>query len=389
MGKARAFLQILDPSFDASSSSTDAGADTLEEWKEQLRDNPLLPFSQLFDDALAVWLQSPFTDCTGFVRSKLLHDPDHGLVKVLRSLEYVFFAKDGTLSQTFAVTIFARIKRHPKVWKDRFMLTELAQSTLGTGSDVDSNSIAILIEDNVKSSTVVARSLLRELEDIEVRYLLPRPLQNITRSYHLPVHSRAFVLLLQTYYAEHLLRTQLFTLRTLDSRSSALPWKLQTAMRLRWRLTCFVKALHYHIVTTASTLHAAMLAELIAADGVDSMAAVWAEYERRLPISLLLALNLSPIKDAILGILELCERFAQEWKQLFPASVPAGSQSSSTSLPAFGPHGADLSLLLVELDKAVSFVTAGLRSVSRANGETALEAFAERLEWQGERSCVV
>ncbi|KAK5120823.1 hypothetical protein LTR85_005890 [Meristemomyces frigidus] len=381
LGKARAFLQLLDPSYEPLTSyegcATSAALLNISEPHSQ----SLLPFEQLLDDALGQWMQHTGMDCTALVCSKLLHE--HGLTRILTSLEYVFFAKDGSLFPIFAESLFDRIKCSRTSWQDRFMLTELAQSTLGSAPGVDFDSVTIHTACETDKGSV-ARPTIRELERLELNYVLPWPIQNITRAATLPNHSAAFVLILQVYYAKCLLRSELFALRTLDTKSKDLPPQTTAMMKLRWRLTWFVETIHSHTTETARAIHQAMKAGMEAADGIDSMAGIWAEYEKRLPVALLLAKNLAPIKDAIVGVLELCERSAQLWKNLLSDPDDAGSQSSSSAVSTV-PEDASLgpSPLLEEFDRSLSFIKAGLRGVGRARGETALGSLAERLDWHG------
>ncbi|KAK4542276.1 hypothetical protein LTR36_006929 [Oleoguttula mirabilis] len=381
LGKARAFLQLLDPAAETSTSGHECSASDAVLDVSQLHSHGLLPFDQLLDDALSRWMHDTGMDCTALLRSKLLYD--HGLTQILTNLEYIFFAKDGSLFQSFAEALFDRISRNRTSWQDRFMLTELAQSTLGSAPCVDADSVALRIaRDNDKDD--IARPIIHELGRVELHYLLPWPVQNITRSAALPTHSAVFVLLLQTYYAKSLLRSELFALRSLDTKTGDLPPQMAAMMKLRWRLVWFVEMLHAHNTDTAWAVHQTMKAGIEAADGIDSMAAVWAQYEKRLPIALLLAPNLAPIKEAILNVLDLCERSAQLWKQLVRTPIEAGSHRGSSPMPTSSHDGnTDPMPLLVDFDGSLSFIKAGLRGVGRAGGEIALQALAEKLDWHG------
>ena len=75
-----------------------------------------------------------------------------------------------------------------------------------------------------------------------------------------------------------------------------------------------------------------------------------------------------------MSVLELCERSGEVWKQ----SAMTSTTDNAASVDAF-----DATPLMEEFNRALSFVKAGLRGVSRAGGETLLEKLAERLEWHG------
>lgn len=382
LGKTRAFLQLLDSTSEASTPDQDRMSAIAVLDASSLQAHSLLPFSQCLDDSLDQWMRDSGMDSTSLVRSKLFDD--HRLSCTLHGLEYLFFARNGSLFQDFADALFDRIARSRETWKDQFMLTELAQSTIGSATGVDTDSVVVRITG--ASEKAVARSLVREMESLELQYVLPWLVQNITRSATLPTHSAVFVLLLQISRTECLLKPELFALRALDTNSKHLSANITLMMKLRWRLAWFVETLHTHTTNTASAIHQTMKAGIEAADGIDSMASVWAQYEKQLPVALLLAPNLSPIKDAVVDVLELCERFAKVWKQTTRDRIKVGSQGSSSPAPAFTRDSID-SLdpipLLNELDRSISFIRAGLRGVARAGGVTALETLAEKLEWHG------
>ncbi|KAK5137806.1 hypothetical protein LTR08_007378 [Meristemomyces frigidus] len=378
-GKTRAFLKLLAPLSGELSTSQHhrVHGQTLDPANilALLDSNPLLPFQQLVEEALESWMRDAGMDCTPLVRSSLFHE--HGLTKTIRNLEFVFFGKDGTVFQTFADRLFERIHRQGASWRDQFILTELAQNTLGLAPDVDADSVTVSTS---REGNSTPRSVTKQLEDLELHYFLSWPVQNITRSATLPVHSAVFVLLMQIYHAKRILRCEVFVLRTFDRKTEELSLYITTILKLHWRLMWFVDTLHSHITDTAKILHKAMRTDIEAADSIDIMAWTWANYAKRLPIALLLASNLRPIKDAVVNILEKCERSSELWKQV----VTTPHEWSSSSPTATTQHGAvDPTPLVEDFNRALSFVTAGLRSVSRAGGESMLETLAERLEWHG------
>jgi hypothetical protein len=102
---------------------------------------------------------------------------------------------------------------------------------------------------------------------------------------------------------------------------------------------------------------------------------VWITHIKHIDMALLLAQKLNPIREAIIGCLELCERFAMMWPRI------AGSQTVTEENAQPLPSRRDFAGMRQELDKSVSFIIAGVRSVGRASGNKMLEELAERLEW--------
>ncbi|KAI7544434.1 hypothetical protein KC331_g6814 [Hortaea werneckii] len=388
-GKAKAFLKLLDSrTEDFATGSTHTGlSDFLETLQAQIESNNLLPVDQLFEDSFTDWLEESGSDGAEALRANLLNTGN--LHKTFNSQQYAFFGKDGTLFQQFAENVFERMWRRPGSWQDSFMLTEYAQSTLVTHSEIEDRSLSIHVTGSENRTKQVARPIVQQLGDLRLRMAMPWPVLNVTRSSDLPTHSAIFALLLQTLYAETLLRTHVSTLSSLSNRRSNLPQNHhRTAFLLNWKLTCFVNALHNHIISSAANLHGAMMTEMHAADGIDSMSAMWSDYERRLQTALLLASNLTPIRQAIVGILEMCEQFEGHWRQIFPGLAASinrqstnkpGTLSDEDSQGRYNDHG-DATEMLNQFNRSLSFVKAGLRGLSRAGGDAALEAFAETLE---------
>ncbi|RMY71285.1 hypothetical protein D0863_05254 [Hortaea werneckii] len=387
-GKAKAFLKLLDShSEDPVTELTHTGLSTfLQTLDAQVKSNDLLPVDQLFEDSFTSWLEDVGSDGAETLRVKIFNTGV--LYRTFNSQQYAFFGKDGTLFQQFAENVFERMWRRPESWQDSFMLTEYAQSTLGTREEIEDRSLSILITGSENRPKQVARPMIQQLGDLQLRMAMPWPVLNVTRSSDLPTHSAVFTLLLQTLYAATLLRTHVSTLPLFSNKSATQPQQNRTAFLLNWKLTCFVNALHHHITSSAAHLDGAMMTEMQAADGIDSMAAIWSEYERRLQTALLLAPNLNPIKEAIVGILEMCGQFAGQWRQLFLSAVASTNLQTFNRLATLSDNDSkgraddrgDTIELLKQFDRSLSFVKAGLRGLSRAGGDAALEAFAETLE---------
>lgn len=379
IGKAKAFLKLLDPAIHMDSDTDDIALSfpTFNDVQQQLAESPLLPFPQLIEDILDKWLISTQIESKFILRDTIMEK--YGLRSALMAVPYVFFAKDGTLFQSFAEPLFRRISHSPDIWQgSSFFLTELAQNTLGSASEVDPESIAVLLQPQEKEQTGLQLYITQKLSTLRLKYVVSWPAQNIIQYGTLKVLSAAFVLLLQIYHAKRLLRPQLFAFRMCRAVSSSVSKTLAAAIQLRFRLVNFVDILMVHITTTTSSQSRVMHSRMEIADGIDDMANIWTAYVQRLQTVLLLSPNLKSMKNAVLSILVSCEQFAKMWQEFMP-SLPTSSQDSSSPAHAY-PRNVDISTVEQEIDKHLSFIKAGLRGVSRASGEAALEALAERLE---------
>ena len=232
--------------------------------EQRLKDEPLLPVDEVLHECLHDILTAMSHSDAPRIENVMLHDG--GLLQTVRAVEHVFFAKDGALFQAFADALFDRLRRNPRTWKDRFLLTRLAQSTLGTAPDAVAHSLDITFAD--KPETITAIPITQQLEQLELHYALNWPVQNVIRSARLPAHTAAFSLLLQVEYAAHLLRLHLFDLRSTQSGCKDLTPGVQSMLRLRTRLLWIIGILRAHVATVADVLNTKLRQQMHSADTV-------------------------------------------------------------------------------------------------------------------------
>ncbi|KAK5111320.1 hypothetical protein LTR62_005160 [Meristemomyces frigidus] len=366
-GKSRAFLVLLGDVDSALPPMNLTVSTVLESstFEHLLSEDSLQSFDQLLLETLDTCLTAQAADSTLALLNAVLHD--HGLLSTLKAIEFLYFSKDGGILQSFTETLFGRIDRRSKTWADPFMLTELAENTFGASSNVDMHLITVRTDS--KKAPAASASEIKQLEHLEVGYALSWPVQNITRTNKLTIHAATFAFLLQVEYCSHLLHPQIFVLRRLPLQNPGqkLQATLRYALGLRNRLLWYLGVLRAHITMTCSLLHRQVTQQMNQADGIDAMASAWQDYETKLQTSLLLTRKLSPIRNAVIGILELCERCAPKLDFVL--------QDSSLYV--------NFTATVDEMDKALSFVVAGLRAVSRAGGEASLATLAENLDWKG------
>lgn len=346
LGKAKSFLRRLRDESDHSEDARDTYHDKhlLDDVRVFIYQDSLVAFSQLLSDTLEDWLFGLSTEDSVSVVSTLWSG--YGLREALAAIPYVFFSKNGTLFEGFANDLGSRIAKGPAptTSNERFILSELAQLSLGSAADVDAENLFVTMTEDESS---IVTSVVRQLGAVSVRYHFSWPIQNITRCSSSEPLSRALALLLQTNHTTSRLSQRVFDLRSEREKSSAL-------LRLRQRLLRFANILQDHITTTSNELHKEMGEQMVSAADIDSMVSIWAGYEKRLQTNLLLLPSLAPVIEALISILELGDLLASSEPQR-------------------------ISHLQDQLEKQITFLVAGIRSVSRAGGEPALEILAERL----------
>ncbi|KAK3643991.1 hypothetical protein LTR56_009843 [Elasticomyces elasticus] len=362
-GKEKAFLKLN--GHEADESVVDAVSLTarlsMATVTERLTPNSLMSFDELLHELLQDCFAGTRSPDTTTLRTVMLEHVD--LLRHTRALNDVFLGHDGMSLQAFTGSLFGLLQRGSSNWHDKFFLTRLVQSTLGAAPIVHGHciTVSVLTDDNHPARGPISRQLAR----IKLAYAVPCPVQNVTRSADLPTYSAAFSLLLQIEYAAYVLSSQTFDLRKLGFGWRSAGPALQETLSLRERLIWFIGILRSHYGTVITTHADGLRRGLEAANGIDSMAEIWATHDKHLRLCLLLAPNVAPLIDAVKHILRLSESLEDAWPSLL---------DQSTSLPA-------VTRMAAEFDKILAFVAAGLRSVSRAGGVPALEALAERLQW--------
>lgn len=375
LGKSRAFLSLLNGIQDEDSggpmnSRPDFGG--LEMISGQ---SDLLPSSQRLEQVLDTWLKMSTRDSTSGLRQALLYD--HGLINTLQSLDSVFCSQDGTAFQDFAHTLFWSMDHDTGTWSNDFLLTELAQATIGAASANDA--LIVRIDRGPRHKTT--SSSIRRLSAILLEMSFSWTQQNITHTRTPTTYSKAFTLLLQLYRAKFLLGEHFFDLRSLASDAARKFTPSSVALPLRMRLMTTLDILHAYITTTASTLNSSLIKDIAVAEGVDGMADVWSKHDKQLEMSLLLAEKLQPMREALTGFFELCEQYQELWKEV-KRVARSGKDEDAHDAGDPAPHvRSRLAALQNEASQSLSFIIAGLRGIGRAGGHTVLESLAERLEW--------
>lgn len=363
LGKAKMFLDQLtqasvEPTGDARSNQTP----DFNSLRRQIEDCPLMPFADLFNDSLQDWVKSISTDVTPNLKMSLLRD--HGLLELLIAIDSIYFSANGALFQSFADSLFDRVRRAPSNWHNSFLLTELVKETLGENPSVDMESLLVTTDLSSKPSNTI-----QALQAINITYHITWPLQNTTREVTPQSHAKAFSLLLQVSYAYHILQSRAFNLRALHSVSAQSAHN--RVFHIRQVFIVFTTTLRTHISTVASVLHSELHTAMLEAKSIDAMIQVYAAHKKRLETALLLSANLSPVREALISGLVLCEQFGPMWDAEMSDDADEGSHLRADRT---------LRRLQKELQGTISFLAAGVRNVSRVGGETLLEALAEQLE---------
>lgn len=390
----------------------------------------------------SVQLESAFEkliDTNHFAASSLLQsvlDQQCGLWASLQALEYIYLCKDSSVSGTIDYKIFEAIDRGRGAWNDRFLLTELAQGAFSPIQPlIDPSRIIVRSSKVSHQDPAVQNRSVTILKALSFDYILPWPVANIITKDAILTYQRISIFLMQIRRAKYVILKQRLhyrdaTGRSPDRRNNALGYAL------RHNMLWFLNVLYGHItdlVITTSTN--SLWKDLSSSKDIDSMIAVHCSYMSSIKDQCLLSKNLAPLHEAIINILNLCVRFADiqaihsgddqlgQTPKTSSASLRKGNnrltyeqdqsgedededkdedeeeednteneddgdsdikQGNTTGITPQGYYPHQLRELKDQFDRLVAFVTAGLKSMGRVDGQPSWEFLAERLEWRKE-----
>jgi gamma-tubulin complex component 5 len=264
----------------------------------------LAPFSELFDVAFEGWIRSKHHFTSNRLRRILFESC--GLHKALNALAHVYFIADGITSSNFMSTVFDKLDTLDTSWNDRFPLTELAQSTIGSHPSIISERLRLRIRPLSQRSQDInrCRKSVKVLSIIEPIYHLSWPVQIVLTSSTIPSYQKIFTFLFQIRRSSHILsRERLVT----DQQSiTSTTEERSLYYSLRSRLLWFNTTLYYYLTSLvlaprSETMHQS----LQEVEDIDAMIQVHALFVKRITDEALLGSKLELIHKTVLKILDL------------------------------------------------------------------------------------
>ncbi|CAD6443448.1 47c91e6f-87b2-4a70-8cbf-18eb58cfdb15 [Sclerotinia trifoliorum] len=264
----------------------------------------LAPFSELFDVAFENWIKSKHHHTSNKLRQTLFDSC--GLHSALDALAHVYFIADGISSSSFMSSVFDKLDTLDASWNDRFPLTELAQSTIGSHPSIISERLRLRIRPLSQRSRDInkCRRSVKVLSIIEPIYHLSWPIQIIITPQTIPSYQRIFTFLFQIRRSSHILsRERLISDRhnltsTTDERS--------LYYALRTRSLWFYYTLYYYLTSLVLEQRSQkMHQDLQDVEDIDAMIRVHTLFVKRITDECLLGTKLEPIHKTIIKILDL------------------------------------------------------------------------------------
>lgn len=383
-----------------------------------------LPFSVQLESVFEKLIKANHSIASDLLQTSL--DQQCGLWMSLQALEYIYLCKDVSISGTIDHKIFESIDRGRGAWNDRFLLTELAQGAFSTIQPLIDPSRLIVRSAKVshQDPNVQNRSV-KILKALSFDYILPWPVANIITKDAIQTYQRISRFLMQIRRAQYVIVKQRLQYNYHTERGSA-KGDNTLGYALRHNMLWFLNVLYGHITDLViSTTTNSMVKDLSASKDLDAMIAVHRSYMSSMEDQCLLSGNLVPLYEAIINLLDLCIRFADLQAMLHNGQNQFDQtntvahyrketnrrnqrtydedddddddddendaelrENTTTKLPSHdwaSSYTHQLRALKDQFDRLVAFVTAGLKSVGRVDGQPSWEILAEKLEWRKER----
>lgn len=264
----------------------------------------LAPFPELFDVAFDKWVKSKHQSASSTLR-KTLYD-SCGLQKSLGAISHIYFLQDGTVGAQFANAVFDKLDALDSSWNDRYSLTELVQSTLGTLSCVSPDHLQVSVSSlsRIYQAVERCRRSVKTLAIIKFQYKLSWPIQIILKPVAISSYQRILTFLLQTRRSSHILSRHHVAEDSLNRTSSTDERAIYYSTRTR--LLWFTQTLYYYLTSVVIEPNCQIMKERLRdADDVDTMISVHDTYIKSILDQALLGSKLELIHKSVLKILDL------------------------------------------------------------------------------------
>ncbi|PLN85902.1 Spc98 family-domain-containing protein [Aspergillus taichungensis] len=375
-----------------------------------------LPFYMLFESAFGKIVDQNHSLTSALLRQEL--DQRCGLWVSLRALECIYLGRDMSVFSPIDNKIFDLIDRGKGAWRDRYLLTDVAQSALSALPFIEPSRLIVRTNDahTPHGNQVHGSRSVNMLDMIAFDYVLPWPIANIITRSAILRYQRIAIFLMQIRRAKHTIVQQYARHaadRTVQRNAHSLSYALHHNML--WLLNTLYSHLTDFVISTSTlTLHKS----LSAAEDVTAMIDAHSAYLSSLEAQLLLSTNLAPLLQATTSLLDLCISFANlQSIRHNSSSKPAPQERSHNTEDEDSTDESDFDEEEFDYDdetennrrialhdalydqrlrdtkdqfhRLVGFLAAGLKGIGRVDGQLSWEMLAEKLDWRRETGSIV
>jgi gamma-tubulin complex component 5 len=306
LGKTTLFLRRLDDQ--QSKVSLEVSSLVSHEKLLKALASGYLIFAEIFAEVFGSAVTPALSHTSALLYQQL--DRQCGLWNVLDAFECIYFANQGPITDSIETTLFRRLDKCQTAWSDKFINLDLFENAFAAIPNLDTGRLVIHSSHTSSRGIESRRKSVKILGDLSVNYRIPWQIANIIPQACFASYRRISLLLMQIRRTRYSLeqRTHFHVMNaSLDSNLA----QQNVSRALYQKLLLFGNVLYNHLtalVIDSSTL--LMKARMRQASSVDEMTRVHTLYISDLEKACLTTKRLTPIRDAIVSILDLGIRFA-------------------------------------------------------------------------------
>lgn len=348
----------------------------------------LAPFQDAFMFTINQYIDSQLTA----VSNKLKEEISGCLMRDLKILQYVYFARNIALTTAVDLVVFSRFGNGESTWNDRFILTDHVQRAYANLPGINIHSLTVRSNADLRARTHEKQFPVRPLGKMSIVYRVKQPVSTIIPESALTKYQSVSDRLLQLRWAKHCLENC---------------YKIQfsnTRVTSMYHVLLFsINTVYDHFTSySVETLSNSMLHAIRDAFDIDEMVHVHEAFLIEIEDHCLLSERLSPLNDALLHILALCHELSDIISTSFTITSSrhpsCNDDFSSSGKESDGeesyyakdgysgstnsqPSPSRFSALETRFNKQIAFLIAGLRGVGRVKN-SGWDMLAEKLDWE-------
>ena len=372
----------------------------------------LAPFSAKFNLALSKLIGARYQASSMRLRQAL--DTKCGLQSSLDALEYIFFYRNGALTDQIVTAIFDRQDRGHSSWNDHVVLTGIFHDAFRNLPFIDPRRLRVRSYNQIRQNMALGRRSVRAFNNFMIDYPMGWSVANIIQPESMIMYQRVLRFLIQILQAKYVLEQRgQFRARAYKCHHDH-DKEFRASIGLRHQLLWLTNTLLAYM--TNVVLHVSMRRMRLAlakADSLNNIIAIHRDYLIRLGDQSLLSEKLATLHQAIISLLDLAVMFADEefrWRSQIVCSntidtnrMPfANSNTPGYSNAKYAAESSDdddngdhdtekrafksrqdymshLATIGQTCKRQHDFILAGLRGVHRTGAESCWEILADML----------
>ncbi|KAI5286647.1 hypothetical protein KEM54_006624 [Ascosphaera aggregata] len=264
--------------------------------------NGLIPFPTLLESSYGHIIEHNYALVCSSLRRHL--GESCGLCKALDAIEYIYLAKDLSLTSLVDKKLFDTIYSRLQYWNNRAVLTELAQRTFQTYPCVEVERLVVRTKELSRQSFNKYYLSVHIMRAVAFDYIVPWPIANIIPEESFLKYRRISTFLMQIRYAKYGLDRQRVKESTEFFNDEEDRQLDKLGYVLRYKYLWLVNTLNRHVTNVIATETERMREALETAQGIDEMVHVHRRYIMSVMDQCFLSTDTDAVRQQLLQTLD-------------------------------------------------------------------------------------